>query len=213
MVSEPESSPEAKREGSSLTARHGGSAERRTSRGCSGRRGAHRTELERPPEARSGGGTENWTREARERENRRGGHGGSNGGEMEGIGVLVGVGRQLKGSVDGGGYRQPKKAKRRGECGGEWEAERGGRRSARELDRRKKKDPTRLAHAAEGGAGADRWGRAGRERKRRAGEKKTRRQVDPRCQRDRGERGRNEGRVGRNRSWQPNKNFNPFSFI
>ena len=57
--------------------------------------------------------------------------GGSNGGETEGIGVFVGDGRQLKGSVGGGGYRQPKKAKRRGECGGEWRSGEGRPASAR----------------------------------------------------------------------------------
>ena len=39
--------------------------------------------------------------------------GGSNGGKMEGDGVFEGEGWQLKGSVGGGSYRQPKETKRR----------------------------------------------------------------------------------------------------
>ena len=39
--------------------------------------------------------------------------GGSNGGKTEGIGVFEGDGWQLKGSVGGGSYQQPKEMKRR----------------------------------------------------------------------------------------------------
>jgi len=114
VVSAPEDSPEAKRAGPSSTAKHSGSAKRRSSRGCSGRRGVHRTERERSPEAREGDGARNWAREAREGRNRRDGRGGSNGGGARATGGFIGDGRQPKGSVDGGGYQQLKGGEAKG---------------------------------------------------------------------------------------------------